>query len=126
MTINTCAPDVNNHANSPTSSMVPYPVNFDLDFIFLLGVISSKWWINHNKKRIRVYLPESKKYLAQALKREWGGTISNINRPKHHGIVWQTTSTRFLRKIREAAEDCKSWLPPEFYQQLTAFMRVHI
>lgn len=107
------------------TNIQPGTVMVDFDFIFLLGVIATKWWINHNKKRIRIYLPESKRCLAQALKLEWGGTISNISRPKHLGVMWQATSTRSFIKIEEAATTVKSWLPPEFYKQLMAFMRVH-
>jgi hypothetical protein len=103
---------------------MPDPESFEL--IFLLGVISSKWWINHNKKQIRIYLPESKRYLAQALKLEWGGSVSSITRSKYHGIVWQTTSNRSLKKIAEAAKEMRPWLPLEFYQQLSAFMQEHL
>ena len=102
------------------------PLNGNFDFIFLLGVISSKWWISHNKKRIRVYLPESKRYLAEALKATWKGTVSTITRPRHRGVMWQTTSTRSLNEIREIAESVKTRLPPEFYQQLSAFMNEHV
>ena len=90
--------------------------------MFLLGVISSKWWINHNKKRMRIYLPEHKRYLAQALKAEWGGTVSTITRPKHRGVMWQTTSTRSLKRIEKATREMSPWLPPEFHKQLAAFM----
>ena|SRR5579859_6759236 len=114
-----------NNTKNGIANTYPAPVNFDFDVIYLFGVMSSKWWINHDKKRIRVYLPESKRYLAQLLKSEWGGTISNVNRPKHHGVMWQTTSTRSLTKIGKAATAVKPWLPPEFYKQLTAFMTMH-
>ena len=104
----------------------PPPVIPDFDFIFMLGLISSKWWINHDKKRIRVYLPESKRYLALALKREWGGTVSTVTGTEHSGVMWQTTSTRSLRKIKEAATTVKKWLPHEFYKQLMAFMTAQL
>lgn len=111
-----------NTKNKPIYS-IPAPPSFDFDFIYLLGVISSKWWINHSKKRIRVYLPESKRYIAQALKREWGGTVSAVRRPNHLGVMWQVTSKRSLRKIKEAAKSVEPWLPPEFCQQLMMFTR---
>jgi hypothetical protein len=117
-------PEVIKKVNSKISAIKLDPDS--LVFIFLLGVISTKWWINHNKKRIRVYLPESKRYLAQALKLEWGGTVSNINRDKHRGVMWQTTSTRSLKQIEEAAKLVKAWLPPEFYRQLIGFTRVYV
>jgi hypothetical protein len=107
-----------NNANQPEE------VNFL--FIFLLGIIASKWCINHNKKRMRIYLPETKRYLALALQQEWGGTVSRINRDKHHNVMWQITSTRSLQAIREAALAIKTWLPPEFYQQLMMFLQEHI
>ena len=110
---------------NPKTTAATQPDGVNRSFIFLLGVISSKWWINHNKKRIRIYLPESKRYLAHLLKREWGGTVSSINRDKHREVMWQTTSSRSLKQIKEAARKMKSCLPPEFYQQLTAFIRVH-
>ena len=117
--------DIKNTINSPTNNM-PGPFNLTFMYIFLLGVISCKWCINHNKKRIRVYLPESKRYLAQALKLEWGGTISYVKRDKHRGVMWQITSTRSLKRIKEAAKDVKPWLPPEFYKQLTSFLQNYI
>jgi len=75
---------------------------------------------------MRIYLPETKRYLALALQQEWGGTVSRINRDKHHNVMWQITSTRSLQAIREAALAIKTWLPPEFYQQLMMFLQEHI
>ena len=94
-------------------------------YLFLLGVISSKWWVTHNKKRIRIYLPESKRYIANQLKLEFGGTISSINRDKYRGLMWQVTSTDSLCRIKKVAKKFKSWLPSEFYEQLTAFLKTH-
>lgn len=115
------APDAIINKASIPKYIPPAPETIDFDFIFLLGLISSKWWINHDKKRIRIYLPESKRYLALALKYKWGGTVST----NRNGVMWQTASTRSLRKIREAAKVVKPWLPPAFYKQLMAFMTTH-
>ena len=116
------APDATIKTASIPKYMLPAPDNRAFDFIFLLGLISSKWWINHNKKRIRVHLPESKRYLALALKQKWGGTVYT----NQHKVMWQTTSSRSLKKIKEAAEGVKPWLPREFYKQLMSFMTKHL
>ena len=102
------------------------PPDVNLIFIYLLGVMSCKWWINHNKKRIRIHLPESKRYMALALKKAWGGTVSNSNNSTHRRILWQATSTKSFLKIEEAAKSVKSWLPPEFYKQLMSFIKVFL
>jgi hypothetical protein len=117
-------PDTIKDKRNKNKNIHPGKVSFT--FIFLLGVISAKWWIDHSNKRIRIYLPESKRYLAEALKEEYGGTLSNIRRDRHRGVMWQTTSTRSLKEIKEAARLVRTWLPPEFYTQLSMFLAEHI
>lgn len=113
-------PVVISRKTKPAKANQPIVVN--LTFMFLLGVIACKWWINHTKKRIRIYLPVTKRYLAEALKHEWGGTIVTITRGKHRGIMWQTTSTRSFNKIKAAMTLVQESLPPEFVTQLDLFM----
>ena len=98
----------------------------EVNFTFILGVIACKWHINHNKKRIRIFLPESKRYLAKALKLNFGGTISTVSRPKSHGIMWQATSTKSFKQIREVARKTNNWLPPEFNKQLLDFLNIYL
>jgi hypothetical protein len=88
---------------------------------FLLGVVASKWWVNHRWKRIRVGLPLSKRYLADALKRQFGGTVHRIKRYNRAGVTWQVTSTRSFKRIQEAALESQAGLPPEFILDLRRF-----
>ena len=97
------------------------PKKFNFTFIFLLGVIGSKWWINHSSHRIRVYLPESKRYIARLLKLEWGGTLCSIKRGTNVGVMWQTASSDTILTIAKAARKYSPWLPSELIQQLNAF-----
>lgn len=90
--------------------------------LFLLGVMSSKWWISHERKRIRVHLPVTKKYLADMLKYQFGGTVHTIRRPNQSGITWQATSDESFTRIKKAAQRFKSGLPAEFKKQLFAFL----
>jgi hypothetical protein len=111
---------------APIKTIPELEQEFDFTLVFLLGMISTKWWIDHNKKRIRIYLPITKRYLATKLKANWGGSISNVNRKQNRGVIWQASSTRSFTKIREAAIRLRPWLPPEFHDQLTSFLNAHI
>ena len=73
---------------------------------------------------MRVNVPGSKKYLVEALKREFGGSI-HIS-PAGARAMWQLTSNEDLTRLKEATEKAKPWLPPESYQQLTAFLSTFI
>lgn len=117
------APEANKLTKKIAKKAKPGPVS--LVFIYLLGVISAKWWIDHRKKRIRVYLPESKRYIARLLKLEFGGSISNVVRTNQRSVMWQATSTHSLLKIKEAANKFNRWLPPDFHQQISAFVKTH-
>ena len=92
--------------------------------IFLFGVIASKWCVNHRRKRLRVHLPASKKYVADLLGREFGGTV-HVAR-NNAGVTWQITSDDSLLRLKKVAQKVKSGLPPEFYKQLTAFIAVYV
>ncbi len=92
---------------------------------FVLGILASKWWINHNRKRIRVHLPESKRYLAGALRDQYGGIIHTIKSPRR-GVVWQITSDKSLGLIRESLKKVKDYLPPEFSKQLESFLNQYL
>ena len=93
-----------------------------LSISFLFGIISSKWYISHSRKRIRVHLPISKKYIAEVLLLQFGGTMHISKLPKHQGVVWQITSDKSLKKIKEAALRVRAGLPKEFRAQLAAFL----
>jgi hypothetical protein len=91
-----------------------------LNIAFLLGVISAKWISNHRRKRIRVHLPLSKKQIADALRKEFGGTV-HVSKLRA-GVTWQATSDESLLRLKEAARRSRSALPPESYQQIVDFV----
>lgn len=91
----------------------------------MLGVIGCKWWINHRTKRIRVYLPESKRYIANYLQLNLGGTVSSVRKAQHTGVMWQTADGKTILAIKKAAKSYKKWLPPELLVQLERFTKAH-
>lgn len=112
-------PDVNNNTRNKPVSMLPQNL---LSICFLLGVLSSKWFINHNRKRIRVHLPESKRTLAETLQKRFGGTITTVKRKNQSGVSWQATSDTSLRKIKQAVQLAKHGLPDDVRLQINGFL----
>ena len=91
-----------------------------------MGVLASKWWISHERKRIRIYLPKTKSYLIHMLKEQFGGTVHVVNRDKQHGLMWQATSTKSFRIIEKAVLRLKSGLPIEFQRNIKAFLAEYL
>jgi hypothetical protein len=96
-----------------------------LSLPFILGLLCAKWCVNHTKKRIRIYFPESKRYAVQLLKQQFGGTVTTLVRSNSRCVVWEASNNRSLKQIKEVANQFSDWLPREFYKQLAHFMRVH-
>ena len=97
------------------------PKKFNFTMMFLLGVVGCKWWIDHQRRRIRIYLPESKRYLAQFLQQHLGGTVSTVRRAEHTGVMWQTANGATITAIKKAAKKYSSWLPSELVVQFERF-----
>ena len=112
-------PDMINEPTNITAKMAPKRFNFTI--LFLLGVIGCKWWINYRHQRIRVFLPESKRYIARVLKLNLGGTVCTVRKGQHTGVMWQTANGETISKIVKAARKFKSWLPLELVTQFERF-----
>lgn len=93
-----------------------------LRICFLLGVVATKWWINHSHQRVRVHLPESKRHLARELKGLFGGTVHVIKRPGKQGVTWQITSKESFALLEKAVRRVSDGLPDEFLKAMTAFL----
>jgi hypothetical protein len=93
-----------------------------LRIAFLLGVVAAKWWINHRHQRVRVHLPESKKYLAKELRTIFGGTIHTLRHPNKPGVMWQVTSKSSFELLLKAARRISDGQPDEFMEALASFV----
>ena len=121
-TIGKNAPDMNTPIEKTAKKRNPNV----LSMTFLMGLLASKWWISHERKRIRIYLPKTKSYLIYLLKEQFGGTAHIVNRDSQHGMMWQATSTKSFRAIEKAVLRLKSGLPIEFQRNIKAFLAEHL
>ena len=112
-------PEHNNTKKKQMRNAIPNLLS--LAITFLLGVIASKWCINHRRKRIRVSFPLTKRYLADQLKLHFGGTIYKVNQTHQISVTWEITSTKSFNRLYKAAQQNSTGLPEEFVTALRNF-----